>query len=372
MRKGWHQTGQSCLRRRRRSVKNNGADNTIQRKRRKLVLTVLLGSLALHAAFACIAGLWIVVKRFNAPKETAPVLTATPPTPPAPAKVREQAMQAAAFEGAAARNSFSDRIQSAQISTLNLPKLPPLPKTAAPIFSDNASTNALLSNAAALSSGAGAAMGTGGGGAGGTGSGVSFLGVQTNAKRIVLMFDISRTVTNAASRAGMPMARIREETARLVESMGVNTRFGLVEFARNYAFFRPDLLTSTEANRKAAIAWLNTFFATEGTLPKALPNIVGGSPGFLVALEAVFKLQPDSVFILSDGSMQRGTGTASTIPISEIEQTLIRLQSSQPTRAKIFFVGVGVQPETEKSLKRLIATAGGGGGYTELKRDNRN
>jgi hypothetical protein len=281
-------------------------------------------------------------------------------------------MRAAAFEGAAARNSFSDRIQSTQISTLNLPKLPPLPKMAASVFSDNSSTNEMLSDATALSSGVGSGLGAGSGGTGGAGSGVSFLGVQTNAKRMVLMFDISRTVTNAASRAGMPMERIRQETARLIESMGVNTRFGLVEFARNYAFFSPDLLTSTDANRKAAIQWLSTFFATQGTLPKGLPNIVGGSPGFLVALEAVFKLQPDSVFILSDGSMQRGTGTASTIPISEFEQTLIQLQSSQPTRAKIFFVGVGVQPDTEKSLKRLIANAGGGGSYSELKRDSRN
>lgn len=342
----------------------------VQLRRRKLALTVLALSIALHAGFALLAGTWIVAKRFSVPKETPPVLTAKP-APQPPSKEKQQTMQAAAFEGATAKSILNDRILSTRTSQLPLPQLPSTPAFASPSFAQDASSQSFLSDATALASGAGTGLGMGGGGASGNGAGVSFLGVQTNAKRIVLMFDISKTVAGAASKAGMPMERIREETIRLVESLGVNTRFGLVEFARNYAFFKPDLLPSTAANRNAAIHWLNTFFATEGTLPKGLPNIVTGSPGFLVALEAVFKLQPDSVFIISDGSMQRGTGVSATIPVAEIERTLARLQSSQPIRAKVFFMGVCVHPETEKALKHLIANAGGGGGYSALSNASR-
>jgi hypothetical protein len=195
---------------------------------------------------------------------------------------------------------------------------------------------------------------------------MSFLGIQTNAKRVVLMFDISRTVTNAAARAGMPMERIREETGRLISELGVNTRFGIVEFARNFAFFHPDLVASTPSNQKAALDWLSKYFATEGSLPHGIPNATSGSPGFLVALEAVFRLQPDTIFIISDGSMQRGKGISATIPLSELEQTLARLQAAQASRAKLFFIGVGVPTETETPLKRLLHA--NGGTFTSLKR----
>lgn len=351
-------------------MSSNPSENSAQRRRRKLAFTVLAISIALHAGFALLAGIWIVAKRFSAPKETPPVLTAKK-SPQQPAKEKQQTMRAAAFEGATAKTVFNDRILSLRTSSYSLPPLPPLSSFAPPSLSAESMSQSFLSDATALASGAGAGTGMGGGAASGPGTGVSFLGVQTNAKRIVLMFDISKTVAGAAAKAGMPMERIREETARLIEALGVNTRFGLVEFARNYAFFKPELVPSNGGNRAAAIHWLNTFFATEGALPKGLPHIVNGSPGFLVALEAVFKLQPDSVFIISDGSMQRGTGVSSTIPMQEIEQTLSRLQTAQPFRAKVFFVGVGVQPETEKGLKRLLASAGGGGSYTELSNNPR-
>lgn len=346
------------------------SEDAIRSKRRKLALSVLAISVVLHAVFALVAGVWIVVKRFSVPKETPPILSAKPIQKP-PEKLREQAIQAAAFEGASSKSVFNDRILSTRLTNVPLPKMPSLPNFTPPSPDVSSASLSFQSEAIALAGGASAGMGVGGSGAGGTGAGVNFLGVKTNAKRIVLMFDISKTVAGAAAKLGMPMERIREETARLIEGLGVNTRFGLVEFARNYAFFKPDLVPSTSENRKIAVNWLNTFFATEGTLPKGVPNVVGGSPGFLVALEAVFRLQPDSVFIISDGSLQRGTGMTSTIPLLEIEQTLIRLQASQPTRAKVFFIGVGVQTEAEKSIKHLLANAGGGGTYSELKREPR-
>jgi hypothetical protein len=180
------------------------------------------------------------------------------------------------------------------------------------------------------------------------------------------MFDISKTVATAAAKAGLPMERIREETARLVAGLGMNTRFGIVEFARNYAFFRSELVPNTNANRAAANDWLLKHFGTEGTLPRGVPNLVSGSPGFLVALEAVFKLQPDSIFIISDGSMQRGTSANDTIPLTEIEQTLGRLQGAQAIRAKVFFIGVGVQPGNDKAVRTIFTTTGSGS-YTELR-----
>ncbi len=334
-------------------------------QRRKLIVSILAASLAIHAGAALLAGAWIVARHFaNPAPKPEPVLKAVPPAPP-PATEHDQRLNAAALEGCPAKSTAANRLQSARLAPIALPALPKLPD--APVLPLNAadlSATSFLSSALADGEGTGANVGKGSNGSG-SGPGVNFLGVQTHAKRIVLMYDISKTVANAATKVGVPMESIRTETERLIAGLSVNTRFTLVEFARNYAFFKPELVSSTTANRTAATQWLAGYFATTGSIPHGVPGLVSGSPGFLVALEAVFKLLPDAVFILSDGSMQRGTGTASTIPLPEIEKTLSDLQSTLPQRAKIYFIGVGASPETEHGLRRILANTGGA--YSVLK-----
>ncbi len=328
-------------------------------QRRKLFFSILAASLAIHAGAALVAGAWIVARHFAAPApKPEPLLKALAPPPP-PIPEREQRLQAAALEGGAAKPTASNRLQSTRSAPLALPALPKLPNAPVlPLSAADFSSNILFTAGVTDAEGIGSSSGKGGNGAG-SGPGVSFLGVQTNARRIVLMYDVSKTVASAAAKAGVPMERVRSETERLIAELSVNTRFTLVEFARNYAFFRPELLSSTTANRAAATQWLAKHFAITGTLPSGIPGLVSGSPGFLVALEAVFKLLPDAVFILSDGNMQRGTGTASTIPLSEIEKTLTELQAQLPQKTKIYFIGVGTSAETEHGLRRIMASTGG-------------
>ena len=328
-------------------------------QRRKLIVTILAASLAIHAGAALIAGAWIVARHFSSTaQKIEPVLKAVPPTPPPPTE-REQRLNAAALEGGPAKSTAANRLQSARLAPIALPALPKLPNAPVlPLSAADLSATSILSNAFNDVDGNGASIGKGSSGSG-AGPGVNFLGVQTNAKRIVLMYDVSKTVANAAAKVRVPMESIRTETERLIAGLSVNTRFTMVEFARNYAFFKPELVSSTTANRTAATQWLANYFATTGTIPHGVPGLVSGSPGFLVALEAVFKLLPDAVFILSDGSMQRGTGTNSTIPLPELEKTLSELQAALPQKAKIYFIGVGTSTETEHGLRRLLANTGG-------------
>lgn len=344
-------------------MKENTTAHPRQTARRRLVVLVLGLSVAIHAALGLLAGVWVIVRHFQT-TEPPPSTTKIIAQKKATVVERQQAMQAAAFESSPSKSELPNYLQSTRASTVSLPPLPKFPNPAARMPTASFQNQTLSGVALATASGFGG--GTAGGANGNGGSAVSFLGVQTNAKRIVLMFDISKTVATAAAKAGLPMERIREETARLVAGLGMNTRFGIVEFARNYAFFRPELVPNTSANRAAANDWLFKHFGTEGTLPRGVPNLVSGSPGFLVALEAVFKLQPDSIFIISDGSMQRGTSANDTIPLTEIEQALGRLQGAQATRAKVFFIGVGVQAANEKALRKIFTTTGSGS-YTELR-----
>ena len=329
--------------------------------RRRLILGVIAASIGVHAAAAVFAGVWVVVRHFA--KEESPVTPVVLPAVKIPPPEPERPLNPAAVAGGAPKAAFADKIQALRPGKINLPNLPRIPLPGITASLDALPPSTLL--AGVDFGGAGA---PGGGLGAGTGTGVSFLGVQTQSKRIVLMYDVSTTVSKAAARAGMPMERIRDETATLITNLGVNTRFTLVEFARNYAFFAQELLPATKNNREAAHRWLHTYFAVNGSFPQSTPGTVTGSPGFLVALEAVFRLQPDSIFIISDGSMQRGQRGYDTIPIGDFESRLTQFQQARPQPAGIFFIGVGVSPENEKALRRALLHAGGRGGYSPLQR----
>ena len=334
-----------------------------KKRRRRVIVSVITISVAIHVVAGIIAGIVIVARYLTPP----PAEFKAVKTVQLAAQEREHKMNMASFDGAAPKPSFNDKIQSIRPTAFALPDLPKvpldqmLPLDPSAIVSDQVAS---LTGTAGL----GAGTGSGVGGMGGTGTGISFLGVSTTAKRILLMYDISVTVANAAERAGIPMTRVRDETARLIDGLGVNTRFGMVEYARNYAFFRDELLPATDPNRTAAREWLNQYFATAGTMPRGVPKMVTGSPGFLVALEASFKMQPDSIFVISDFDMQSGSGSTVQITPEAIEAALDRLQKTLAQPAKVFFLGVGIKPETERGIRRAIARHGGGGKYSDLKK----
>ncbi len=328
---------------------------------RRLIAGVVAASVGLHAAAALIAGVWVVVRHLSKPAPpprsvTLPAISVPPPEP-------DRSRNAAAIAGGAANAAFADKIQSLRPGKIVLPNLPKIPLPGMSAAWDTLPPSTLI-NVADIG---GAGLPGGGLGAG-SGTGVNFLGVQTHSKRIVLMYDVSATVARAAARAGVPMERIRDETDTLIANLGANTRFTIVEFARNYAFFTPELLTATKANREAAHRWLHTYFSVNGSFPQNAPGTVTGSPGFLVALEAVFRLRPDAIFIISDGSMQRGQRGNDTIPISEFEARLTQLQAPLPQPAGVFFVGVGVPPDREKDLRKALQHSGGRGSFSHLQR----
>lgn len=335
----------------------------VKKRRRKLIVSVITGAVVIHVIAGIIAGIVIVARYLQPPPATFVVQKDIR----LPAKEREHKMNMAAFDAAAPKPVFNDRLQSIRPTAFALPELPKIPLDQMVPIDPSAIVTDMPTTFGTGGLGTGTGTGSGAGG-GGTGMGISFLGVKTTAKRIVIMYDISITVVRAAERAGVPFTAIRDETAKMLDSLGVNVRFGMVEYARNYALFKPELLPATDPNRAAAREWLTTHFGVDGSFPSGVPNTVTGSPGFLVALETVFKQQPDVIFVISDGDMQQGSDRGTTITPEEIGQALQRLQTTLPQPAKIHFIGVGVKPEIERELKRVIARHGGGGKYSELKK----
>ncbi len=336
-------------------------DDVQQRKRlRNLIIKIILIVILLHVGFGVVAGIFVVARYLMPPPATFEIQKDIR----LPAQEREHRMNMAEFDAMTPKPSFNDRLQSMRPTDFALPELPKvpmdqmLPLDPSAIVSDQVSS---MVGTAGMGAG-----GDGGAGMGGTGTGISFLGVESSGTRILLLYDISSTVNNAVARAGIPMDRIREETKTLLGSLGINSRFGLGQFARNYAFFRPELLPATDGNREEAAAWLDEWFAAEGSMKTNTPDIVRGSPGFIEVMRSAFKLQPDVIFVISDGGFYAGSGT-NKIPYEDIDKAIGELQKTLPEATKINFIGVGMRPDDQRGMRRIISKHGAGGRFREMR-----
>jgi len=328
-----------------------------KKRRRQLIVGIVLAVVGIHVVIGIGAGFLIVAKYLNPPPATFEVKKNIK----LPAKEREHKMSMAEFDAMTPKPSFNDNLSSLRPTDFALPDLPKvpmdqmLPLDPAAIVSDQVSS---MVGTAGLGAG-----GQGSSGMGQLGEGFAFMGIQSTGRRILLLYDVSTTVVNAAARAGMPMTRVREETEKLIDSLGIDARFGMVQFARNYAFFESELLPASDQNRDRAREWLGQYFATEGSMPQSTPNMVRGSPGFLKVLEAAFRMEPDAMFIISDGGFYEGSSSSGgqrKIPYDEIEDMIEELQEALPEPAQINFIGFGMDSEDSREMKSIIRRKGKG------------
>jgi hypothetical protein len=322
--------------------------------RRTTLMWVLVISLGLHLVGGVIATIIVVAKYFSEPPAA---FVSKPMKVPLVVQEREQRMAQAEFEAAAAAPSFDNKILSQRLMEKGLPPLPALPTdTMLPL-----QPSALLSNAPLALAGTGLIGAGEGAGAGGLGGGgASFFGLETSAKRIVIIFDISKSVLTKADRAGVPITQIREETERLISNLSINCSFNLVQFSRNYLAFRDELVPPTDAQRKAALDWLATEFRTNGSLTgkgvqRRYPN------GIEFVLEEVFKMRPETIYLLSDGDFQcsPSAGLSEQVPIPRIEKLIDSLQKGQTTPVQIQMIGFQMKPDQKKELQRLLRATKG-------------
>ena len=176
-------------------------------------IVVLVGGIAL--------GLLTLVQYYKEPEavfEAVPkkVIKIPPKTP-------EHKMNVAKHEASKPKPTFTQKLISTKPSEFALPDLPQvnldqmLPLDPSELVSDQVSS--LMG-----SSGIGNGMGNSLLGGGGTGTGMSFMGIESEGSRILLIFDVSGSVVNKAEKIGVPFSKIREETIKVIETLP-NTMF---------------------------------------------------------------------------------------------------------------------------------------------------
>lgn len=265
-------------------------------------------------------------------------------------------MNMAALDAIAPKPTFNDKLQSSRPTAFSLPAVPDLPLDQmlpldpSQIIADQVSS---LSTSEAMGAGAGSAAT----GSGGFGKGMSFLGIQSEGDRILLMFDVSTSVKTKAEKSGVPLAKIKLETIELIKKLPITSRFGIVQFARNYKPFGNELVPASQSNRDAAIAWVEKEWVESGMIPAsgegtASPNGVVG------VLELAATMKPDVIFLISDGSFQSSLHPQG-IPWSDFKKAADTVKDTRDNQCRLNFITFQAKEEDTKELKRLSSRTGG-------------
>ena len=324
-------------------------------KTRQVVILIILVSVGLHVGAAIVAGIFIVARYFREPvvefKATKDVRL--------PAKKREAKMNMASLDAIAPKPTFTDRMQSSRPTAFSLPEMPSMPMDQmipldpAQLVSDQISS---LANVSALGSGSGTGE-TGGGGFGD--KGMSFLGIQANGERILLIFDVSSSVTRKAEQSGMPLKKIQEETLNLIQKLPITSKFGLIQFTQNYKNFSKDLVPATDSNRAAAQKWVQTEWEEKGSMSASEKGVVSNPRGIVGVLELAAAMKPDLLYVISDGSFQsKVDGPNKTIPWDDVKK-VVNENFTKSLNCRINFITFQAKKDDAKELKNLSTKSGG-------------
>ncbi len=308
-------------------------DALVKKRRIRMVVSIIIGVILLHVAAGVVAGVFIVARYIFPP----PANFVVKKDIRLPAKKREQKMNMAAVDAIAPKPTLSDKMQSSRPTAFSLPDVPDmpldqmLPLDPSQLLADNMSS---MSNSEALGSASGAGA-AGGGGFGG--KGVSFLGVNSSGKRVLLLFDISQTVAKNAAAAGFPYSKINEEAQNLFKGLPVTARFGVAKFNEgSYYPFRDSLVPNGSTNRNIAIPWLSSDLD-----PRAMVR----SNSLIGVMVYAQKLKPDLVFILTDADY--------IVPWSEVKKEMDAIRNEDGTAPQINFIVFGPREEQLKGLKAI-------------------
>lgn len=340
-------------------------DAQAKKRRRHLLLGILIGVVAIHLAGGIVAGIIVVAKYIFPPPANFEVKKDIR----LPAKQREHKMNMAAFDAMTPKPTFNDKMQSLRPSAFALPELPKMPMDQMlPLDPSEIVSDQVSSLVGTSGQGGG---GEGAGGSGGIGFGMSFFGIQSTGKRILLLFDVSTSVVNKANKAGIPLSKIKEETSSLIGKLPISARFGIIQFTRNYKPFNTELVPATDQNRAAALEWIETEWVEAGMMA-ASGKVVANPRGLVGVLELAAKMQPDVIFLISDASFQwtppgddksaqkeKTTGNyGGNIPWKEIEKiTRGPLQGTEG--CKIHFIGFEMKPDDKREFGSIIRKSGG-------------
>ena len=331
-------------------------------RRRRIIISVILVSIAVHVIAGILAGIWIVARFILATPTTFEVKKQIRIA----AEEREHRMNMAEFDAARPKPSFTDKMSTARPTEFSLPDLPTLPiDTAVDIDPSD-----IVSDQLAALAGAGAGSGSGSGG-GGRGSAVSFFGVSDMATRVAIVIDVSDTMFD---RQPGKFNAVKQEAAKLVQGLGINTLFNIIIYEGGSVAMFPDMQPATDANKQKAAAWIQSVdggrdkrgMSYRGAYSKMGTGLYeGGGTRTDTALKQALSMRPSTIFLISDGEMSRRGGAdqadskegqSGEIDERELLSIVSEGQKQLETPARIHvihFLTKAAREEEEKTLRSV-------------------
>ncbi len=194
---------------------------------------------------------------------------------------------------------------------------------------------------------------------GGRESAAEFFGVKDSGRRIVIVVNTSASVVRKAAARGVSIDQLQEEAGRLVEGLDSGTLFGIVQFSQGTKLFSEYLAPALVKNKRQATDWI-------GSELSGNPKIVDSSlVGHEAAFAAAMQLQPDLVFFVTDGSLNRRTaktGGGYSYPKISFDQLLgfvDRQVLETGSKPRLHVVGFELGALERDGLSRLAKRLGG-------------
>ena len=303
-------------------------ENGSRTRRKSRLFSLTQAILAIALLLLCARFVTVLVTSFR----EEPVFTA-PKTIYLPQRELEHQMAVTEFQNAAATPATIPALTTESLLA-NMPALPQIPN----VDFTPVENEAMVSESEALfgESGLMGALGA----LSSQASSVSFLGITEEASRFIIIVDNSSSVINSVTAAGSSMENIREEAKKLIQNLNANTLFGFIQHSRKYDPFQDKLIPATVSNKELALKWLDTKFRTNGISGsnwKSGPPRGGDRNGILTILNFAFKMQPDVIFLMSDGGYfaNRENGSAGPVPLGDALKMISSLQKELPSDVRI-------------------------------------
>jgi hypothetical protein len=263
-----------------------------------------------------------------------------------PQKELEHKVALAEFQNAASSPMQLERISTSALLPDSMPSLPELPKSEfSPIDRNPAAlqSDSLLGQSGVLGALQGLKTGS---------SSASLFGIEDSGQRILILFDNSSTVWNKASAAGVSTDAFVSELGILIDGLNANTLFGLVPFAQQVGTFRDYMIAAGSRNKAAAKIWVRD---NVRSLRKET-QLSFGVNGVQGALTVAFQMEPEVIFIVSDGDFQRGKTESvrgGDVPWDDVSKTLRDLVREYGIQPRIHFIGFKVEEEDADEIEKI-------------------
>ncbi|MBC2594714.1 VWA domain-containing protein [Ruficoccus amylovorans] len=192
---------------------------------------------------------------------------------------------------------------------------------------------------------------------------LDLFGIREGAGRFVILVDTSNSMFER-QRDGVKyrfdFTVIKDEIAALVAGLQPDTQFNLAIYEGGSLAWQPNLMPATLENKQAAEAWLRGLSespsASISSRKSPGPRLIeGGGTRLDTGLRQVFGFEPEVIFIVTDGEINR---SGRTIPQDELLDIIRGLQRGLAESARIHVIHYQTAVTKPEEIATMRAIAG--------------